>query len=158
MMFNQETGLPIKQECAPDIHHDLAMIRKLENESGTLQDLQDRDIVAAWTRLAELRSVVISPAATDEARDRTIETGKALMGIMEEITFIRLNKIIKVVVDSHESGPAHNPGPMLTREKELVKALDTVIMAYLTESGFGQTSEGWKVSMSKAKAQQGVQA
>lgn len=153
MMFNQETGLPIKTEGAPDIHHDLAMVRKLENETGTLQDLHDRDIAAAWARLAEHRSVVTSPAATDEARDRTIETAKALMGIMEDVTFIRLNKIVKVVVDSHETGPANTTGPMLTREKEFVKALDTVITAYLTESGFGPTSEGWKVSMAKAKTQ-----
>ena len=74
MIFDAETGLPIKQECAPDILHDLQLIRREENEHpGTLQELHPRDITAAWNRLAEYRTIVTSPVSADEARDRAIE-------------------------------------------------------------------------------------
>jgi len=148
MIFDTDTQLPIAHEEAPDILHDLLLLRKMEMEyPGVLQDIQERDINAARDRLREYRNIVLSPVSSDEARDRAIESGKSLMGALEDVVFIRVKKIIQIACDSHESGHV-DPGAILPRETELLDAINAAIEGYLTREGFTPTKEGMRLSMS----------
>ena len=148
MIFDTDTQLPIAHEEAPDILHDLLLLRKMEMEyPGVLQDVQERDINAARDRLREYRNIVLSPVSSDEARDRAIESGKSLMGALEDVTFIRVQKLVQIACDSHESGHV-DPGAILPREKDLLDAINAAIEGYLTREGFTPTKEGMRLSMS----------
>lgn len=149
MIFDAETGLPIKQECAPDILHDLQLIRREENEHpGTLQELHPRDITAAWNQLAEYRTIVTSPVSEDEARDRAIEKGMALLGALQDIYFIRVKKISVAACDVCTVGSV-NPGHLTPEENQLYEALQSAMFEYLTARGFKNTPDGMELSMSK---------
>jgi len=148
MIFDTDTQLPIAHEEAPDILHDLLLLRKMEMEyPGVLQDIQERDINAARDRLREYRNIVLSPVSSDEARDRAIESGKSLMGALEDVVFIRVQKLVQIACDSHESGHV-DPGAILPREKDLLDAINAAIEGYLTREGFTPTKEGMRLSMS----------
>ena len=147
-MFDTDTQLPIAHEEAPDILHDLLILRKMEMEyPGVLQDIQERDINAARDRLREYRNIVLSPVSSDEERDRAIESGKSLMGALEDVVFIRVQKLVQIACDSHESGHV-DPGAILPREKDLLDAINAAIEGYLTREGFTPTKEGMRLSMS----------
>jgi len=151
-MFDTDTQLPIAHEEAPDILHDLLILRKMEMEyPGVLQDIQERDINAARDRLREYRNIVLSPVSSDEARDRAIESGKSLMGALEDVVFIRVQKLVQIACDSHESGHV-DPGAILPREKDLLDAINAAIEGYLTREGFTPTKEGMRLSMSSVVA------
>lgn len=150
MNFEASTGLPIAHAAEPDILHDLQVLRREESDHpGTLQDVQPRDFKSAWERLKAYRLVATSPASTDEARDRAIESGTALIDAMQDLYFIRIRKITVLACDCCETGPATNTGPMSPEETKLYLALQAAITAYLTASGFAHTSRGMELSMSK---------